>query len=242
MACRHVATGIACGWRHAAGDGERPDAWCDRCDEQLATAGEWTLEMAHQADMQVICIYCYDLAATRNRDIPKLARGERAVLSGEEHKRLFAHATERLGDAQAESREKWKFDQYARWDFDEGARTLSFSDDNKSTLVADARLVGVMTSQPSRFEWGWALYAENRLLVTGIASLRMFGEVRGLSQVANTGWACKQLDGWQMAALAGYLLGCDGAYRAEFDDKLWFMLLSNWRYARRGRTEPGGFG
>ena len=44
-----------------------------------------------------------------------------------------------------------------------------------------------------------------------------------------------------MTAVAGYLLGCQGVYRADFDDRFWFMLLSNWRQSKRGRTSPGGF-
>ena len=40
---------------------------------------------------------------------------------------------------------------------------------------------------------------------------------------------CDEADGWEMASLAGYILGTDAIYRAPFAHQRWFMLLSNLR-------------
>jgi len=239
LACRHLASGIACGFHSAPGDGERPDAWCDKCDEARAQGGEWTQEMNRQRDLSLTCTYCYDLAAARNRNVPAHARGPKAALTNPEFRALCEHATAQVADVQEGARAKWAFDIYERWDFDEDARTLAFSDPKRSTLVADVRLVGAFTPKTNTFQWSWATYEHDNLLIAGIASLRTFGEVRGVMQLTTNDWKGTITDGWSMTAIAGYLLGCAGVYRADYDDRYWFMLLSNWRHARRGQTVPG---
>jgi hypothetical protein len=240
LACRHVIGGVACGWHTGIGEGAHPDAWCDRCDEQLASVGEWTLEMARQSEMTVTCAYCYDLAKQRNRDLPAHTRGKRAELTAAEQTALRDYATARIATTQDAARKKLAFDHYARWDYDEDARALSFTDPDRATLIADVRIVGAYTESHT-FVWGWDTHPDGGLLVAGLDSLRMFGEVRNMSALATSGWPAKLADGWEMTAVAGYLLGCQGVYRADFDDRFWFMLLSNWRQSKRGRTSPGGF-
>jgi Family of unknown function (DUF6882) len=44
-------------------------------------------------------------------------------------------------------------------------------------------------------------------------------------------WPADETDGWEMASLAGYILGAEGVYRPPFDHLRWFMLLSNLRHA-----------
>ena len=241
LACRHLMAGVACGFHTGPQDGTHPDAWCDRCDELLVTGGEWTIEMTRQADMTVTCVYCYDLAKQRNRDLPAHTRGKGAVLTADEQRKLGDFATKRIASLQEATRGKLEFDAYARWDYDEEARTLSFTDPDRATLVADVRLVGSFVPASHTFVWSWASHPDGGLLVSQIDTLRTFGEVRGMVQLTTTGWEATLADAWEMAAIAGYLVSCEGVYRAEYDDRYWFMLLSNWRRARRGRTVPGGF-
>ncbi len=241
LACRHVTAGVACGWHTGIRDGTHPDAWCDRCDEQLANRSEWTLEMARQHDMGVTCAYCYDLAKQRNRDLPAYTRGKKAALTEPEQRKLREYALERIAGLQETARAKLRFDDYERWDFDEEARTLSFTDPERATLVADVRIVGGFDPDRETFAWSWATHADTGLLVAGLDTLRMFGEVRAIAHVTTTDWRASLSDAWEMTGVAGYLLGCQGVYRADFDDSYWFMLLSNWRQSRRGRTSPGGF-
>ena len=241
LACRHVTAGIACGWHTGIREGKHPDAWCDRCDEQLANRGEWTLEMARQQDMAVTCAYCYDLAKQRNRDLPAYARGKKSALTEPEQRKLREYALERIAGIQESARQKLRFDEYARWDFDEGARTLAFTDPDRPTLVADVRLVGGYDPGRDTWAWAWTSHAESGLLIAGLDQLRMFGEVRAMDPLVSGEWPASLSDAWEMTGIAGYLLACQGVYRADFDDRYWFMLLSNWRQSRRGRTSPGGF-
>jgi hypothetical protein len=238
LACRHLKTGVACGF-HTIGTGERPDAWCDKCNDGRALGGEWTQEMNRQAHLGLTCTYCYDLASARNREIPPFAKGARTVLSSEEFRKLCDHARTHVDAIQDTARRTWSFDAYERWDFDEDARTLSFIDPARSTLVTDVRIVGAFSPALERFQWSWDKYGPDDLLIAGMPSIRTYGEVRGITQLTTSDWDCSLAGGWNVTVISAYLLGCAGVYRADFDDKYWFMLLANWRHSRRGVTHPG---
>jgi hypothetical protein len=232
FACRHVASGVACGFHVDPDDGEWPDAWCDACDERLAAGGgEWTHEAEELADIKVLCTHCYELARDRNRDVPAHARGGAAALTEVEERRLIRHATQVGQDRQAAARARWRIGDRGEWYFDVDARTLALSDPGEAPVLADVRLVGSYSTRSSTFQWSWALYDEQHPLIAGIADLRTFGEVRGLTRLTETWWKAEQVDAWEMTSLAGYLLGFEGVYRAPYeeDDLYWFMLLDRFR-------------
>jgi len=233
-ACRHVASGVACGFHAEAVDGDEwPDAWCDSCDELLASVGgEWTDETSERADIKLLCTHCYEQARERNRVVPPLARGARARLTPEEQDRLFHHATHVGQSKQEEAKRRWLFGEHAKWYYDNDARTLSFSDPVLAPAIVNVTLVGSYSTRSATFQWSWELYDRDDPAIGRIAELQAFGEVRGIEALATACWDAEQVDAWEMASLAGYLLGCDGMYRVPFeeDDLYWFMLLQSWRH------------
>jgi hypothetical protein len=97
-----------------------------------------------------------------------------------------------------------------RWEFDADTRTLTFSENGAARVIAQVRMVGSGT-----FQWSWHTYGDrNDPIVGGLADLEGFGEVRGIERLQKAWWACEPAEGWEMTALAGYLFGCDAAYRA----------------------------
>ncbi len=117
----------------------------------------------------------------------------------------------------------------ARWDFDDKASLLKFSDPKRPTLIADVRLVGSYSKKTGTFQWVWKTYEEGAPEAEAISMLRVFGEVRGMSELTSPTVECDEIHGWEMASVAGYILGADGLYRAPMGHQYWFMLLSNWR-------------
>lgn len=92
-------------------------------------------------------------------------------------------------------------------------------------------MAGSYSAKSGTFQWAWALYDADNPVIAGVWELQAFGQVRGMSQLTTTWWECEQVEAWEMASLAAYLLGAEGLYRAPFDDDLyWFMLLNNLRH------------
>lgn len=232
--CRHLTFGVACGY-HASVDepaDKWPDAWCDLCEDALqASGGEWTEASEEVADIKLMCTYCYDAARARNELLPLHARGKRTRLSEEEIASLLHHATHEMQAAQRVLEKRWGWKAMARWDFDEEARTLTFSDSASPAIIADVRLVGSYSTKSSTFQWAWKTFDEGAPEAHAISPLRVFGEVRGISKLTTANWKCEEDDGWEMASIAGYLLGAEAMYRAPFEHTQWYMLLSNLRHS-----------
>ncbi len=234
--CRHVAGGIACGFHASSNDPTEPwpDAWCDRCEEVLDAAGEWTDEAQKEADIKALCTHCYDESRTRNVTVPRFARGAAARLTVAEAQQLLHHAVHEAQAVQAASRRRWGWGDHDRWDYDDRANTLTLSHPKLPILVANTQFVGSYAH--GTFQWAWKTLARDDPNYAVIARLPLFGEVRGISKLTTASWACEQAEGWEMTALASYLLGSEGMYRAPFrgGQQFWFMLLSNWRTVSGG--------
>src|SRR5262249_11541167 len=93
------------------------------------------------------------------------------------------------------------------------------------------RLVGSHSTKSNTFQWAWQTFDEGARGARDVSQLRVFGEVRGIPNLTTANWACEEAEGWEMAALAGYVLGTEAIYRAPFDHQRWFMLLSNLRHS-----------
>ncbi|MDQ3298175.1 MAG: hypothetical protein M3619_16420 [Myxococcota bacterium] len=119
----------------------------------------------------------------------------------------------------------------AKWHFDDESRTLTFYDPERLTVIADVVHVGSYSTKSSTFQWAWETYDPETREAVDISRLRVFGEVRGIERLTTPYWACEEVDGWEMASLAGYVLGAEGLYRPLFDHVRWFMLLSNLRHS-----------
>ncbi|HLL22246.1 MAG TPA: hypothetical protein VK427_08945 [Kofleriaceae bacterium] len=233
FACCHLTLGVACGYHASADalDDPWPNAWCDLCEEAFqAQGGEWNDVSEKVADIKLMCTDCYDAARDRNAEPPRLARGARARLSATEAKALVHHATHEMQTIQAASQKRWGWNTMASWDFDDEASTLTFSDPARPSTIADVRLVGSYSTKTNTFQWAWHTFDDCAPEAHDIARLRIFGEVRGLSKLTTANWKCDEAAGWEMASIAGYVLGTEAVYRAPFDHQRWFMLLSNLRH------------
>lgn len=231
FACRHVTEGVACGYHVDPSDDPRPDAWCDGCEQaKQAAGGAWTEALEEAAEVRAMCTHCYDAARARNERPPAHAGGANGPLTAAEAAALLHHATHAMQAAQAASDARWAWIGMARWDYDDAAGTLTFTDPSRPTTVADVRMIGSFSTTSGTFQWAWQTFDDGDAEARDVARLRAFGEVRGLDKLTTPSWACDEAEAWEMASLAGYLLGAEALYRAPFDHVRWFMLLSNLRH------------
>lgn len=234
FACRHLTSGVACGYHCSADDptDKWPDAWCDLCEEAFqAEGGEWNDVSEKVADIKLMCAHCYDAARARNLEPPPNARGARTALTAKEADALIHHAVHEMQKVQDTSKKRWGWDAMAEWYFDHEASTLAFSDPAHPAVIADVRLVGSYSTNSNTFQWAWETFDDGAPEARDISRLRVFGEVRGISKLTTANWKCEEAEGWEMASLAGYVLGTEALYRAPFAHQRWFMLLSNFRHS-----------
>lgn len=232
FACRHVTRGVSCGFHASAEnpDARWPDAWCDLCEDSFqAAGGEWNESSIEQAAIQLMCTHCYEAARDRNRPVAPLAHGAVTRLTDDEIAELIHRAVHVAQAIQDASDKHWNWRDMARWDFDHQASTLVFSHPGRPAVIADVRLVGSFSTRSGTFQWAWRTFDEGSPEAAAVSTLRVFGEVRGIAQLTSPLRECEEDHGWEMASLAGYILGAEGLYCAPFDHVRWFMLLGNWR-------------
>ncbi|MHC4884285.1 MAG: hypothetical protein ACYTGH_04285 [Planctomycetota bacterium] len=59
--CQHLARGEANAFITGDDDGDnRPDAWCEACDEVLISENGWTDKSEEFAGVTMVCSGCYD--------------------------------------------------------------------------------------------------------------------------------------------------------------------------------------
>lgn len=238
FACKHVSRGVACGfWTPVEDDVEaaRPSAWCDACEEVANANGGWPDDYALE-NMKLLCTHCWDAAKERNSTVPPKARGERARLTPAEQQDLIHHAVHELQAKQAKIGARWKIGgesalEAGRWDYNIDEQTMTFSEGGQPRVVADMRAVGSYAETSKTFQWYWHTLGErNHPVVSDVTDLEGFGLVRGIERLTKVWWECDLQEGWEMTALAAYLLEAEAGYRAPTADGMYlYMLLDNFR-------------
>jgi hypothetical protein len=239
--CTHLRGGVACG-HHASqrsDDDPWPDAWCDACEDVLEREGEWNDRSEQHADIQLLCHRCYEHVRTLNRELPlPLAPGELQV-TGARFEALLAAALTYTERCQDRAEHEFHMLRYERWYWNGDRRELTFHDEPAThELVADADVIGSYSLNTRTWLWVWdndnyAPEAKRR-----ISPVAVFGEVRGIEKLSDSCWAAGETDGWEMAALANYLLGGQAIYRAPMDHLYVFLLLDKLRWRAPRAQEP----
>ncbi|MGA9672601.1 MAG: DUF6882 domain-containing protein [Terracidiphilus sp.] len=126
----------------------------------------------------------------------------------------FAHPiVHELMDKNERFREK--YGNHARWDWDDIAVTLTFSDPVLPTLRIDVSVVG--STEGDSWQWSWANPNYETRSKIGIDKVREFGEVNGYEQLTSGFLDANEYTGWKMTAITAHLLDAPGAYRFPTD-------------------------
>ncbi len=83
--CQHLALSLRTrkpvGFFWAQGAKERPDAWCQECNQRVkAAGGRWVGEAAEKLGVRLICAGCYDDLHELN--LPKKPQGAPSLPKG----------------------------------------------------------------------------------------------------------------------------------------------------------------
>lgn len=115
-----------------------------------------------------------------------------------------------------------RYGNHERWDWDDEAATLTFSDPKLPTVRIDVSVVG--TTEGSSWQWSWA----NRNIPAGNKSdmekVREYGEANGLEKLVSGFLDADEYTGWEMAAVAAHVLDAPGAYSFPTDQgRCWLV-------------------
>lgn len=228
--CRHLATGVACGYWPAddAGDDPWPDAWCDACEGVVQHEGDWTPAAMAFCDLTLLCTHCYDEARARNASIAAVEDLDAPATVMQ--RVLFVRDCARRAQVRNElADETYGLNDFGTWDFDDEAATLTFHNDGVVGLVADVQLIGSYSNNTHTWSWSWAVDSRSHL-IHAARRLRVFGEVRGFGFLtADEPQSVEIEDAWEYAAVAAALFDAEAIYRMPDEHLFYFLLLRNLR-------------
>jgi len=113
----------------------------------------------------------------------------------------------------------------ARWDWDDVAVTLTFSDPVKSTVRIDVSVVGSI--EGNSWQWSWANKNYKDRSRIGMDKVREFGEEKGYEALTSGFLEADEYTGWEITAIAAHLLNAPGAYRFPTDSGHVYLVYRN---------------
>ena len=113
----------------------------------------------------------------------------------------------------------------ARWDWDDVAVTLTFSDPVKSTVRIDVSVVGSIEGNSWQSSWANKNYDDSSRI--GMDKVREFGEEKGYEALTSGFLEADEYTGWEITAIAAHLLNAPGAYRFPTDSGHVYLVYRN---------------
>lgn len=123
-----------------------------------------------------------------------------------------------------------RYGRHKRWDWDNEAVTLTFSDPALPTICVDVTMAG--TVEGNSWEWSWAntnIPSHSKL---DMEKIREFGQANGYDKLTTAFLEADEFTGWEMTAVAAHLLGAPGAYRFPTENGYCYLI-----YRRIGEIE-----
>lgn len=131
-----------------------------------------------------------------------------------------------LEDRQAILEKEFNLSKHERWDFDQHAGTLVFSNNGNPAVIAEFQFVGSFSSETETWLWAWANSSIEPHLYEKLETVYKFGKERNYKKLTEPKWDAVEVDGWEMTAISAYLLKAKGVYRPPFGKGYSFMIIT----------------
>ena len=114
-----------------------------------------------------------------------------------------------------------RFGHHDRFEWDDESSTLIFSDDNLPTVHVLCSVVG--TTEGDSWQWSWANKNIPQDQKVDMLKVRDFGEANGHEKLTAPFLDADEYTGWEMTAVAEYVLEALGAYRLPSDEGFCYL-------------------
>ena len=117
---------------------------------------------------------------------------------------------------------KERYGHHERWDWDEDAVRMTFSDPILPTVGIDVTVVG--STEGESWQWSWANENWDVKSKLEMDKVREFGNANGYEQLTSVFLDADEHTGWEMTAVAAHILDAPGAYRFPTDAGYCYLL------------------
>jgi hypothetical protein len=131
-----------------------------------------------------------------------------------------------LAECQEALLQEYLLGSWPRYDWSQVTRQLVFSDGGQRKVVADIQFVGSVSPETETWLWAWDNNSVDPELCGALLQVREYGEIHGFPHLATPKWHAHEVDGWEMTAIAAFLLRAKGAYRSRSESGYTFMIMT----------------
>lgn len=116
--------------------------------------------------------------------------------------------------------------QYENWFYDQETGILTFSNptSEEEILQIEYEEVGSISKTSNTWLWSWANPHVEEKIRTDIEIVKKFGNENNIEQLKKRKWSADEYDGWEMTAIAAFLMKAKGAYRFPLDNTFTFVI------------------
>lgn len=188
-------------------------AWCDRCDAVVAKRG-WTRSIG-LARLRTICRECYERVRERNwrQDV-------------QAYESLTVVAAEYFLEMQDVMLRRFPMKDCDRKAWQPETGQLVLSREGRAEVVAQAQLVGTVSTASGAWMWSWANASILESVRADIRRVRQYGDEQSFLKLAAAHWSTSDRDSWEVTSISAYLLGAQGAIRLPDEHGATFFLFT----------------
>ncbi|SDA89840.1 hypothetical protein SAMN03080617_03226 [Algoriphagus alkaliphilus] len=116
--------------------------------------------------------------------------------------------------------------QYENWFYDQETGILTFSNPTSEEEIVQIEYeeVGSISKISNTWLWSWANPHVEEKIRTDIEIVKKFGNENNIEQLTKRKWGADEYDGWEMTAIAAFLMKAKGAYRFPLDNTFTFVI------------------
>lgn len=151
-----------------------------------------------------------------------------------EFETLSEKAYEYLIEQQKIVEETYGIHNYENWFYDQETGILTFSNsENQNIVEIQYEEVGSISNISDTWLWSWANPHLEPKIKSEIEMVKNFGKTNNLESLTKRKWFGDEYDGWEMTAIAAYLMKAKGAYRFPLENTLSFVIYKEIKDKRK---------
>jgi hypothetical protein len=116
---------------------------------------------------------------------------------------------------------------YERMDYEQDTGKMIFTVKDGRKVIMSFQVVGSISDRSNTWMWSWdnPYLLEN--VTEGMFKVKEYGEKNGLEKLVNPRWPGNDDDGWEMTAIATWVLKAKGAFSFISDEMLVFVVFTD---------------
>ena len=139
--------------------------------------------------------------------------------------KLSKQAYAYLNEQQELVQKQFDIGSYKKWYYNQRTGQLTFSDGNEIKVLIRYEEVGSLSIVSNTWLWAWANPHLEEKIKSIIPTIKEYGDDHNLPLLSKPKWYATQYDGWEMTAIAAYILQAKGAYRVPTENVYSFMIF-----------------